>query len=96
MNFSDDVLLKAERLIETKRINQDPDHEELWFVKSSRGDSTYRVQSDYDSKTNHLRYISCTCPHGLNSGGSARCYHVAAVLMLIRDARRAQLEGAPD
>jgi uncharacterized Zn finger protein len=46
------------------------------------------VQTDADPETRRLTYVSCTCPHGLNTGGSASCSHAVAVLITIRNAEK--------
>lgn len=86
MNFSDAVLTKARKLVGAGRLHRDEDHPDIWWVASSAGSKSYRVQSDFDPATRELSYITCTCPHGLNTGaGAAFCYHVAGVLMKLRD-----------
>lgn len=86
MNFSEPVLKKARHLLKGERVTRDDEHPAIWWVGSSAGDRTYRVQSDFDPTSRVLTWVTCTCPHGLNTGaGTAFCYHVAAVLMLLRD-----------
>jgi hypothetical protein len=86
MHFSEPVLKKARKLIGSERVSRDQQFDAIWWVKSSASDHTYRVQSDFDRVTRKLSWVTCTCPHGLNVGaGTASCYHVAAVLMLLRD-----------
>jgi uncharacterized Zn finger protein len=84
--FNPDVVRKAEKLLTEDGVTADTDHPHaIWWVTGSNGDN-YRVQADYDPTRRTLSWITCTCPHGLNAGGgAARCYHVAAVLLLLRD-----------
>jgi len=91
--FSPDVIAKAQKLLAKKMpdgepaLTQDPGHASVWWVVPSSGAARrYRVQSDYARATRTLSWITCTCPHGLNKGGgTTRCYHAAAVLLLIRE-----------
>lgn len=85
MNFSDAVLAKARKLINTDKMKRDDTHRNVWWVSSARGDKTYRVQSDLNPETGRLSWLTCTCPHGLNTGaGTTHCYHAAAVLLMHR------------
>lgn len=70
---------KARRLLSEDRVTQDPDYPSVWWVNSPNSpDRRYRVQTDSKS------WVTCTCPHGLNRGGSqTRCYHALSVLMKI-------------
>lgn len=91
--FSPDVIAKAEKLLGAKlpdgtpKVLQDLEHPSVWWVTPSSGASRrYRVQSDFQPGSRTLSWITCTCPHGINKGGgTTRCYHAAAVLLLIRD-----------
>lgn len=95
MNFSEPVLKKARRLLASQRVTRDKQFDAIWWVRSSAGDHTYRVQSDFDRNTRQLTYVTCTCPHGLIVGaGTSHCYHVAAVLMLLRD-EQTDNDGVP-
>lgn len=90
--FSTETVLKAERLLGRTNalgvplVSHDPELSSVWWVKSSAGDRRYRVQTDWSPQTRTLTWVNCTCPHGANKGGGqCRCYHAAAVLMLLRD-----------
>lgn len=90
--FSADVIAKARKLlgktVEGKpAVRRDTDHPAVWWVVPSSGSARdYRVQSDYNAATGTLSWITCTCPHGLNKGGgTTRCYHAAAALLLIKE-----------
>jgi hypothetical protein len=82
VGFSDNVLDKASTILDD--VQPDETYPHVWWVPSSSSATLYRVQEDYRPDTHSLTWVTCTCPHGLNKGaGEARCYHVAAVLMLI-------------
>jgi hypothetical protein len=84
--FSPEVVDKAHRLLAEKRLRVDDDFANVWWVVSSSGANLYRVQSDWNPETKKLRWVTCTCPHGLHAGaGETRCYHAAAVLLLLRE-----------
>jgi hypothetical protein len=96
--FSANVVLKAERLLGkvnedgTKAMLQDLEFPNIWWVTPSAGSAAkrYRVSSDWSETTQTLTWVTCTCPHGANTGGgTSRCYHAAAALMLLRDAKLA-------
>lgn len=99
--FSPEVVLKAERLLGAKtedgqpKLLRDKQFPAIWWVTSSAGGTRrYRVQSDYDPATKKLSWCTCTCPHGMaKGGGTSRCYHVAAVLMSVRDEIKVEEEG---
>lgn len=95
--FSTATVLKAERLLGRKNdaghalVLRDPELPSVWWVESSAADRRYRVQTDWNPETLTLTWINCTCPHGANKGGGqCRCYHAAAVLMLLRDEKLAE------
>jgi hypothetical protein len=95
--FSVDVVGKAHELLDQERVMPDPEFVNIWWVTSSDGEHTYRVQSDYSARNNTLSWITCTCPHGLNQGGgTTRCYHAAAVLIKIRRGREGWVGEAAD
>jgi uncharacterized Zn finger protein len=48
----------------------------VWWVEGEGG--KYRVQTDGE------QWITCTCPNGQRIG-QPKCYHSAAVLMLINN-----------
>lgn len=97
MNFSEAVLTKARKLLTSERVKRDDEHPAIWWVGSSAGDRTYRVQSDFNPATRRLSWVTCTCPHGLNKGaGKAHCYHVCSVLMLLREDKPLIPVGGPD
>jgi hypothetical protein len=86
VNFSTQTIDKARRLLTDDKVSQDAEHPAIWHVASSSGIRTYRVASDYLPSTRTLTWISCTCPHGEHQGaGEARCYHVAAVLLRLKE-----------
>ena len=83
--FSEATLVKARKMIGEEKVTQDRVHPVTWWVRSASVDDAYRVQSDFDSVTGEVTWCSCTCAHGRNTGyGTAHCWHVAAVLMLLR------------
>lgn len=96
MKFSETTLTKARKLVRSGRIERDAEHSAIWWVTSENRSKVYRVQSDFDRRTRRLSWVTCTCPHGLATGaGAAFCYHVAGVLMKMRDEQT--VEGvAPD
>lgn len=89
LNYSMEVLVKAHKLLDSDRIRADDQFANIWWVDSSSGNSIYRVQSDFKPETRKLTWITCTCPHGLfNGAGETRCYHAAAVLLLLRQRQK--------
>lgn len=89
ITFSDTVIGKARDLLAAKRVSADPTFFGIWWAESSDGQHNYRIQSDYSSETGKLSWITCTCPYGLMAGaGTTRCYHAAAVLILLREVKR--------
>lgn len=79
MRFSDEVLENAQQVIDKDLIKPDPDHPNLWWVTSLHGSGhIYRVQTTI---TADITYLTCTCAHGLHTGGDARCYHAAAACL---------------
>lgn len=77
--FSPEVRDKALKVIEDDRIFASH-YADTWWVTPSGGGKRYRVQVIRVIEDPRLVLI-CTCPHGMNNGGEARCYHVAAALM---------------
>lgn len=63
-------------------LTVDPVYPDVWWARSSRdNDRRYRVQMFFvtDEDGTHVM-TGCTCAHGLNNMGHAKCYHVSAVL----------------
>jgi hypothetical protein len=94
--FSPETIRKAELLLGRKNsagvpiVLRDEQLPSIWWVENSAGTSRYRVQTDWSPQTLTLTWINCSCPHGANKGGGqCRCYHAAAVLMLLRDEKLA-------
>jgi hypothetical protein len=91
--FTPDVIGKAHKLLGARtpegepKVLQDPEHPNIWWVTPSSGAAKrYRVATDWQPGTRNLSWITCTCPHGLNKGGgTTRCYHAAAALLLLRE-----------
>jgi len=81
--FSDDVLAKARKDWEAGNVEPDKDFDTIWWVQGR--DITrppYRVQ--VLQREGRIEWITCTCPHGLNTNpGETKCHHVAAVLLAI-------------
>lgn len=94
MRFSDEVIRKAHLLLaDDTAIRADKSFANIWWVTSSDRTKTYRVQTDYDRQRQVLTWITCTCPHGLNVDSvKASCYHVAAVLLVLLEERKAKGE----
>jgi len=85
--FSDATIQKAKDVLAVglDAVKQDETYPNIWWVLSSSGAVSYRVQHDYNPERHSLTWITCTCPHGLNVGaGETSCYHAAAVLMMIQ------------
>lgn len=62
------------------------------YTVDSDSGSTYRVTMDAEEVRDGLiSWVSCTCRHGRSAKGRARCSHVVAVLMYLRDVRAWQL-----
>lgn len=79
---------KARQLVEAGLLRADPGGSGVWWVGSLRPVEPrvleYRVQTNYDPRTQLLTWITCTCPHGLaKGGGRATCYHSVAVLLTL-------------
>lgn len=83
-DFSEETLSKARRLLDQGRLRPDEEHRNIWWAESLTSDHTYRVQADYREDTGAFSWVTCTCPGGLHTGGQPRCYHAAAVVMLLR------------
>jgi uncharacterized Zn finger protein len=81
IEFSAAVLEKAKKLSD-ELVKQDEKYPLIWWVTGS-GLNMYRVQIGMEGRVIH--YATCTCPHGLNASGESSCYHVAAVLMRLRE-----------
>lgn len=81
IGFSDSTFAKADKAT----VRRDEDHPtSIWWVDGSKPGTTYRVQSDYDPATGNLMWVTCTCPHGLHSGGGrSLCYHACAALLSV-------------
>lgn len=92
--FSDEVIEKAKRYLAENRVAIDPEQDTVfWVTGTTQHQRAYRVQTDADPKTRKVTWIACTCPHGQNVGaGTAKCSHVVAVLMLIRDRKKETVE----
>lgn len=70
--FSSAVLAKARKYVDTDQVRPDDTVPGVWWVK------TYRVGVVAGTYGDDL-WWTCTCRHGLNNPGQARCSHVAAV-----------------
>lgn len=96
-DFSTEIRRKAEKLLASGKVCQDADYDRIYWMPSSSGHKKYRVQTDYDRVTGDIGWITCTCPHGLNKGaGQTRCYHAAAVLLLLTEGEKDGTEGEKD
>lgn len=92
--FSDDVVQHALTLVEAEdgitEINTQTGEVIGYRVCSvdpdgKRTGRVYRVQTDYRPGFEKVRWITCTCKHGMADGfGNSRCYHAAAVLIYLR------------
>jgi hypothetical protein len=91
--FSADVLALAADVLRRgdAHLRRDSQHAGLWWVVSLHNPNIYRVQVGYDDDGQSVVYITCTCTHGMNRGGDARCYHAAAALAAIGEV---SLDGA--
>jgi len=80
--FAPSTLTKARKLITTapELITQDPQFPRVWWVGSIR-DPKKKYRVEVGEFPDVGPWAMCTCTHGLNSVGRARCYHVAAMLM---------------
>lgn len=59
------------------------------FTVRGTANEPYVVRTDADRAARTMSWATCTCAHGRNAGGGlARCSHVVAVLLAVR-------EGAP-
>lgn len=84
-DFSDSVLDSAHAALTGGRVTQDETVPTVWWVRSSSPSpdaATYRVQVD---NLTAPTWATCSCAHGLNHGGEARCHHVAAALLSIKE-----------
>lgn len=94
--FSKATLSKAQAAVKAGLVEQDPEQPSVWWVESINNSNRYRVQSDFDPATGVMTWVTCTCPHGLNTGaGRATCYHVAAAMMRILARREIGKESTP-
>lgn len=81
--FSREVQDKADKLLSMKgSVQQDSDFAGAWNVKSLRPEVTkiYRVYVAEDQS-----WATCTCVHGHNNQGRARCYHACSVLKSLQE-----------
>lgn len=62
----------------------DPDVPNVIWVQGSTA-RLYRVQHDATPDRRRVRWIACTCTHGMNNAGVARCSHAVAALLALRD-----------
>lgn len=84
--FSDSVRAKAARYVREGRVMQDAEAPEVWWVEGSEPNRPYRVQVTLDGAD--VRGVVCTCAHGKNTPGRARCTHALAALAGLADQRR--------
>ena len=83
LQFSPEVIAKAEQYVRDGRVRLDPNVDGVYWVHGTRD---YRVQTDAHAGRSSGTYIACTCPHGLSVGaGISRCSHAVAVLIAVRD-----------
>ena len=83
IEFSAAVLEKAKNLSD-EDVERDAQYPEIWWVQGNDPDRRYRVQVGLSGRL--IQYVTCTCAHGLNTGaGETTCYHVAAVLMRLKE-----------
>ena len=88
MRYSTEVLRKARLFIEEGRVERDEHSNRYWAVRGTSG--RYRVAVGYredDDGTPHVRWATCTCPHGQNNP-EPTCSHIAAVLLTIKAERK--------
>ena len=98
IRYSAPVLEKARNLLVAQLIEPDGTYPDIWWTWGSNPDRPYRIQ--YMRNENpELEFITCTCPYGLFAGaGDTRCYHSAAVLMLLEaeeSVKRQKLSEVP-
>ena len=85
--FSDAVHTKARRYVADGRVMQDAEHELVWWVNGADPDRPYRVQVALGGPL-EVAAVSCTCTHGQNNAGRARCAHALAALAGLAAQRR--------
>ena len=90
VNFSEFVIGKAEGFVESDRVSRDEQVPGVWWVRST---GTYRVQTDHDSGTGKLTWVTCTCPYGVRVGaGWTKCSHAVAVMLILLDQQQRPVE----
>lgn len=84
--FSDDVAARAADLLAfaTPEVTGGDLADGLaeWTVSTPEG-RTYHVWTDANPDTRAVRFVNCTCTHGKNHMGQARCRHAGAVLLRV-------------
>ena len=90
--FSEGVIAKARRYLDAEKIQRDATAGGVFWVKGS-AERLYRVHTDADPERGTATWIDCSCAHGLNNGGKARCSHAVAVLLATRDRLEIPLGG---
>lgn len=82
--FSEAVIDKARDYLVKDAVRRDRASAGVYWVAGS-AKKPYMVSTDADPEARTASVASCTCPHGKNNPGRARCSHVVAVLVTVRD-----------
>lgn len=86
MMFSEAVLTKARSYVEAGAVLQDARDDAVWWVQpADPTERPYRVVLIVQD--GQVTSRSCTCRHGQSALGGARCSHIVASLLRLRDSR---------
>lgn len=77
-HFSAGVRQKGEKIKDKVEPREQPNS----YTVTPRAGVRYRVQV---TGAGDSPMVSCSCPNGLATGGSARCYHSVAVLLYLQE-----------
>lgn len=89
--YSDNVLAKGRKLLESGKVVQDADRPSVFEVRGSRPYTVTHIETTPDDEDGNpqddqgIAWLACTCPNGSARGARPNCYHTAAVLLFIRD-----------
>ena len=100
-HYSDNILMKANRLVKMDRVERDEEDQNLFRVKGSK---VYKVRhielgEDEDGEAfddGGMPFVTCDCPNGLARGGRPNCYHSAAVIIVLEKETEQEQEHDSD
>lgn len=100
-HYSDNILMKANRLVKMDRVERDEEDRNLFRVKGSKVYKVRRIElgEDEDGEAvddGGMPFVTCDCPNGLARGGRPNCYHSCSVILILQQEAAEHGSGSND